>query len=153
MTRTIELSDFADDIVLQLVALPLDKDICISLHDSEKGGIGAVVLARPRDLPDGKRECDVYSVSAGTELEESIARAVAEKVAAETGGCVSMSCGALPVELTEDGRREVMDISMNLARNLVSKLKMKQERLLENSDNRMKQPIRVAMVSCDGHSV
>ena len=127
MTRTIEISDFADDIVLQLVALPLDKDICISLHDSEKGGIGAVVLARPCGLPDGKRECDVYSVSAGTDFEESIARSVAEKVAEETGGCVSMSCGVLPADLTEDARREVADISMNLARTLVSKLKMKRE--------------------------
>lgn len=126
MTRTIEISDFADDIVLQLVALPLNKDICLSLHDSEKGGIGAVVLARPRDLPGEKRECEIYSVNAGTQFEESIARTVAEKVAMETGGCVSMSCGVLPEALTEDSRRELADISMNLAKTLVSKLKMKQ---------------------------
>ena len=98
MTRTIELSDFADDIVLQLVALPLDKDICISLH-----------------------------VSAGSDLEESIACAVAQKVALEIGGCVSMSCGVLPADLSEDSQQEIVDISMNLAKNLVSKLKMKQE--------------------------
>lgn len=127
MTRTIELSDFADDIVLQLVALPLDKDICISLHDSEKGGIGAVVLARPHSLPNGKRECKLYSVSAGSDLEESIACAVAQKVALEIGGCVSMSCGVLPADLSEDSQQEIVDISMNLAKNLVSKLKMKQE--------------------------
>lgn len=126
MTRTIEISDFADDIVLQLVALPLNKDICLSLHDSEKGGIGAVVLARPRDFPSEKRECEIYSVNAGTQFEESIARTVAEKVAMETGGCVSMSCGVLPETLTEDSRRELADISMNLAKTLVSKLKMKQ---------------------------
>ena len=122
MTRTIEISDFADDIVLQLVALPLDKDICISLHDSEKGGIGAVVLARPRGLPDGKRECDVYSDSAGTDFEESIARSVAEKVAEETGGCVSVSCGVLPADVTEGARREENDLLLRVARDGVVSL-------------------------------
>lgn len=127
LTRPLELRDFVDDAVLRLIAQPLGGDIALLLEEEgAAGGIGAVGIARRVFLPDGGVSCEnTFIETAGMAFEHSLAIAVAELVAMETGGGVSMCCQAFSPRLA--GGEDIREASLTLARNLVSKIQMRQQ--------------------------
>lgn len=126
LTGPLELKDFVDDAVLRLTAQPLGGDMALLLEEEGgTGGIGAVGVARRVLLPGGGFSCEkTFIDAAGMAFEQSLAIAIAELVAMETGGGVSMCCQALSPRLA--GGEEIMEVSLTLARNLVSKIQMRQ---------------------------
>ena len=108
-----------------LAAVKMGDDINVSIYGGDRSHIGAVAVAQARpSLEDPARQSASTSVITITgHKEDMLARSAAAKIAAATGGIVSVSCGIH----MDNADKEQIAAAVEIVEVLIQRLLVEQE--------------------------
>ncbi len=120
----IELSRSRGRVALRLTAARLGADLAVTLSGGDRPHIGAVAVSQPRPSLRGGGETSATTsvIALLGHKEDELARQMAARVAAATGGTVCVACG---IHLDAIGSAELEDVralSDELATELLARL-------------------------------
>jgi len=99
---------------LRMTALPMGRDLCVTLSGGDRPHLGSVALAQPHS--------QVSALSLPKHREEDLARSIATQLASEFNLAVCVACGVhldriLPTEI-----QDVLEMAEALTRELSAEL-------------------------------
>jgi len=109
---------------LRMRALPMGKDLCVTISGGDLEHIGAVALGVPHPslIDPDKTSATVSSLAIPAHKEDELARAVAKKIASALHATVCVSCG---IHLDDAKAQEIEDIVasvMEMTEKMIHKL-------------------------------
>ncbi|MDW6094568.1 hypothetical protein [Vibrio rhizosphaerae] len=109
------------DIVIELVAVRVGRDLLVTIHGGDAAHIGAVALAQPRaslqDASKGSASTSVLCVMG--HKEDLLAHHIAQMIASALNCVVSVSCGIHIDQATPDHLSTIPQMVDTLARQLI----------------------------------
>lgn len=122
----ITLEKIIGRIVLQMQAVPMGKDLSVTLCGGDRGHIGAVALGIPRpSIADTTRMSSTVSVLAiPGHKEDQLARTMAQKLASALNATVCVSCG-IHIEHAESREiTDIVDAALAMTEEIIQQLKL-----------------------------
>jgi len=120
----IELSRSRGRVALRLTAARLGADLAVTLSGGDRPHIGAVAVSQPRPSLHGGGETSATTsvIALLGHKEDELAREMAARVAAATGGTVSVACGIHVEAIGPSELDDVRELAGELTTELLARL-------------------------------
>jgi len=100
---------------LRMIALPMGRDLCVTLSGGDQEHIGAVALRHP-----GGAETQVLTLP--EHREDELARTIAARLSAHQGATVCVACGIHLDDIQPSEIADVLELAEELTRQLMDRL-------------------------------
>jgi hypothetical protein len=110
---------------LQLAAVPMGRDLCVTLAGGDRPHIGAVALSqgRPSLTGNGSKSATTSVLALPGHKEDDLARALARSLATSLDASVCVACGIHLDDILPEELEQVPGLVEDLGRQLLQRLK------------------------------